>query len=283
MAATPRHSRHVGPAVTLRAPRPNSAARRARASSAVYEPLEGRRLLAVTPVTPGVVWGTLDANPASVVDVNGTTFFTAVSPAGAGLYRTDGTAGGTALVRSFGTDQNFVPTRLTASGNTLYFLATDAQHGNELWKSDGTPAGTVLVKDVRPGASSSSTSNLTPVNGTLFFTANDGVAGAELWKTDGTEAGTVRVADINPGAGSSATNDDDFTAMGGAVYFRASAGALGNAVYRSDGTTAGTARISGYLTGGRRPGEMAAVGNTLFYSFNDELWTTDGTAANAAR
>ena len=66
---------------------------------------------------------------------------------------------------------------------------------SELWKSDGTETGTVMVKDIGPGSSGSSPSNLTNIDGTLFFTAGGG-HGWELWKTDGTEAGTVVVTEI---------------------------------------------------------------------------------------
>ena len=45
---------------------------------------------------------------------------------------------------------------LTDGNGTLYFVSDDGMHGWELWKSDGTDAGTVLVKDIRPGAESSS-------------------------------------------------------------------------------------------------------------------------------
>ena len=50
-----------------------------------------------------------------------------------------------------------------------------------------------LVKDINPGADSSSPMELTAVNGVLLFSADDGTGTSrrELWISDGTAAGTV--------------------------------------------------------------------------------------------
>src|SRR5688572_16620969 len=72
--------------------------------------------------------------------------------AGWELYKTDGTAGGSVLVKDIrpGRD-NSQPGWLTYAGNgTIFFAADDGTHGVELWKSDGTEAGTVMVKDINP-------------------------------------------------------------------------------------------------------------------------------------
>src|SRR5206468_3483146 len=84
-----------------------------------------------------------------------------------GLWRTDGTDRGTVRL----TNDKVSPGQICAVGNTLFFAATDDDHGTELWKSDGTPAGTVLVKDVEPGFASSEVDNLTAFQGRLYFTA----------------------------------------------------------------------------------------------------------------
>src|SRR5438552_17863011 len=122
--------------------------------------------------------------------VNGTLFFaTGNGPAViSGLWKSDGTAAGTVLLKG-GT----IPFNLTNVNGTVFFTASDPATGNELWKSDGTVAGTVLVKDIVPGPDSSLLTGLTNANGTLFFTAFDPATGTELWKSDGTAAGTVMV------------------------------------------------------------------------------------------
>ena len=150
--------------------------------------------------------------PTNLTNVNGTLFFTANDgTTGDELWKSDGTAAGTVLVKDInpGTGGSS-PVYLTNVNGTLFFAANDGTHGIELWKSDGTAAGTVLVKDIRPGVPAAPTpTNLTNVNGTLFFAANDGTTGVELWKSDGTAAGTVLVKDINPGADGSELDRPD--------------------------------------------------------------------------
>jgi len=163
-------------------------------------------LNAQTPYLVKDIWaGTGDSQPYGLTNVNGTLFFNALDPVdGAGVLRkSDGTTAGTVDVKVvfpygyFGTVE-----KLTAVGNTLYFVGDDASGttGKELWKSDGTAAGTLMVKDIYPGSSNSSPDKLVDVNGTLFFSANDGINGNELWKSDGTASGTVLVKDIVSGS-----------------------------------------------------------------------------------
>ena len=63
----------------------------------------------------------------------------------------DGTAEGTVLVKDINPSRQFDPQPLTDVDGTLFFAASDPQHGRELWKSDGTAEGTVLVSDITPG------------------------------------------------------------------------------------------------------------------------------------
>ena len=119
------------------------------------------------------------------------------------LWKSDGTASGTVMVKDIntGSDSGLNPSttvrKLTAVGNTLYFEANDGTNGTELWKSDGTASGTVMVKDTVAGGGSFVFDSLTAVGNTLYFRASDGTNGIELWKSDGTASGTVMVKDIN--------------------------------------------------------------------------------------
>ena len=75
--------------------------------------------------------------------MGGTLFFSADDGVnGHELWRSDGTPGGTVLVKDIrpgAADGN--PFELTAVGSTLFFGADDGTHGYELWKSNGTDRG----------------------------------------------------------------------------------------------------------------------------------------------
>lgn len=226
------------------------------------------------------------SNPNNFTEVGELTFFTASTVThGTELWKTDGTAAGTRLVKDIAVGTvNSSPSSLTNVNGTLYFVANDGVHGVELWMSDGTSAGTVMVKDIRPGSTAGSIADLTNVDGTLFFRANDGVSGNELWKTDGTEAGTVMVKDINPG--STGGNPSALRNVNGTLFFMASDGVSGFELWKSDGTEAGTELFKDINpgSGGSYPTRVTDVNGTLYFSANDgvhgaELWKSDGTAA----
>ena len=79
--------------------------------------------------------------------------FQAFDPAhGRELWITDGTAGGTQLVKDINPGTNGSSSQgFTALGNELVFEAFNATNGFELWVTDGTTAGTQLLKDINPG------------------------------------------------------------------------------------------------------------------------------------
>lgn len=124
---------------------------------------------------------------------------------------------------------------------TLFFAAKDSSHGIELWKSNGSAQGTLMVKDIFPGAPSSSPSSFINLNGVLFFIANNGKNGIELWKSDGTESGTVLIKDIYEGKGSSSPSY--ITNLNGVLYFSASDSVHSTELWRSDGTSKGTTLV----------------------------------------
>jgi ELWxxDGT repeat protein len=140
-----------------------------------------------------------------------------------GLWRSDGTAAGTVLVKAITLPPYLYggtyPPLLTPLGDALFFRADDGVHSTELWKTDGTPGGTVLVRDVNPGAAHSQPDHLTAAGGRLWFTANDGEHGIELWESDGTPGGTRLVQDVLPGFSSSSPTQ--LTPAGDSLFFTA--------------------------------------------------------------
>jgi RNA polymerase sigma factor (sigma-70 family) len=191
---------------------------------------------------------------------------------GGELWKSDGTAAGTALVKRVGAGVAFAGggwRRGWADLNsTLFFMAADADHGTELWKSDGTEQGTVLVKDIAAGPYSANPCYLTVVNGILFLTADDGVHGRQLWRSDGTAAGTKMVKEINRGraGGFPFATMGNLTAVGRTLFFAADDGVHGLELWKSDGTAEGTVMVKDINPGPassvewRRPGDTAPPG-----------------------
>jgi ELWxxDGT repeat protein len=234
-----------------------------------------------------------DGSPDTPVEFNGALYYLATGPEGAELWRSDGTAAGTVLLKDVNPGSaGSSPYERMRVGNTLYFSAKDAVSGAELWKTDGTPAGTVRVKDIRPGADWSSPRPMGEVNGALLFSADDGVTGRELWKTDGTAAGTMLLKDLAPGGYKSqgkfypyARNIGPSATLGGSVLFTLGDGPTGVELWKTDGTTAGTVFVKTLSPGSNsQPTELKVVGGAVYFlaessEFGREVWRSDGTSA----
>lgn len=247
-----------------------------------FEALEERRLLALVPeLVRDINFSRPDYLPTFATAVGETLYFVADDyNSGLELWKSDGTAAGTKLVKDIEPGQNYPgPYDLMNVNGTLFFSADDGVHGRELWKSDGTAAGTVMVKDIYPGERGSLTGYGLPyygnVNGILYFRASDGVTGYELWRSDGTADGTKLVKDIVPGIDSSSPMWP--TDVSGTLYFSTRL-----ALWKSDGTEAGTALV---YSGFDIPSSLHDFNGTLVFSartqaFSTELWKSNGHAVN---
>jgi len=227
-----------------------------------------------------------DSDPEELINIGGTLYFTANDgTAGRELWRSDGTATGTAMVRNIrsGIDGSH-PRSLTNVSGILYFSAHDNLYGTELWKSNGTSAGTAMVRNIRSGIRGSYPKSLTNVSGILYFEAHDGVSGSELWKSNGTSAGTALVRNIRPLA------DDSFPHslinVGGMLYFAADDGVFGSELWKSNGTAAGTVIVKDINPGNASSNSdhFTNINGILYFSADDgssgeELFHSNGTAA----
>ncbi len=188
------------------------------------------------------------------------------------LFKDIGDGGPDTIHHGSGSPDTFV-----ASGQTLYFRATDLAHGVELWATDGTVAGTRLVKDIRTGDYGSALWHLTPVAGGVVFRATDDSLRQKLWFSDGTEAGTKILADVR-------ILDDTMVLVGSEVLFIGYETNKADAqIWSTDGTVDGTERITDLASDGRTfpTRVVAALGCRLYLTRGsaewrpDELWTID--------
>ncbi|RYF87156.1 MAG: hypothetical protein EON98_01415 [Chitinophagaceae bacterium] len=234
------------------------------------------------------------------------------SSAGYELWRSDGTAAGTYLLKDInpnGASSN--PSSYQVYNGMVLFWAETAAEGRELWRTDGTTGGTQLVKDIRSGTASSinagfpmpTISVLYPFNNRLLFMADDGTSGEEIWTTDGTEGGTYRLQDINPGADRSFVTLPASVPLNGKLYFAAYKPESGSELWETDGTTAGTKLFKEILPGldGGIPflmpnfkfssasGWPVHQGSFFYFMFGlpadggVELWKSDGTDAGTVK
>ncbi len=156
------------------------------------------------------------------------------------LYITDGTPGGTQLLKEFYFVPNYI--NFVSTNNKLFFVAADSTHGDELWATDGTVSGTYIVKDILPGPGYGIQYGLITMNGKVYFSANDGVHGNELWVSDGTSAGTYMVKDIDSGAASGIY--DNIVTANNKIFIPGTHNSTAQ-LWISDGTDTGTHMITG--------------------------------------
>lgn len=203
------------------------------------------------------------------------------------LWATDGTAGGTTLVKDISRGSSN-PKSFTVVGDRLWFSVTDNSGNSGIWSTNGTTEGTVPIKT--EGTGSFSASNFVELpDGKVVFRGYDDVHGAEPWVSDGTAAGTRLLKDVRPGKPSSF--GEQLQPLGDVAVFGASeTSQYGNyELWVTDGTTSGTRLLKEIYPGpdSGNVSELRPLGSKLYFSARTaetgrELWSTDGTTEGTA-
>lgn len=196
--------------------------------------------------------------------------------AGRELWRTDGTAAGTRLVRDLlPGPAGSSPRELVALGGKVYFLA-ETGSGEGLWRTDGTAAGTALIRRLALQGAPSRGRGLTVAGNRIFFVVDNEATGPELFVSDGTFRGT-RLLELRPGPQGS--YPQALAAIGGRLLFAAEDGETGLEPWISDGTRGGTRRLGDLAPGpdASSPSSFTATDRLLFFGADDgthgrELW-----------
>jgi ELWxxDGT repeat protein len=196
------------------------------------------------------------------------------------LWASDGTSGGTLLLRdiipgSLGSE----PSTPLQAGSRVAFRAKGEDGADKLWFTDGIDAGTLMVLDTVGFDGPREIETLAGLDhGILFHVINRGNSSRQLWFSDGTAAGTL---ELPMGRGF------DFNPAGSLCYFIA----RNDEIWRSDGTLAGTVDL-GIFAPETIPGGYLSdltVAESRFYltiSFLDgteELWTCHHSGADLVR
>ncbi|MBL8811835.1 MAG: hypothetical protein JNM43_16830, partial [Planctomycetaceae bacterium] len=242
-------------------------------------------------IAPGSGSGLASASSRFVVNGTNAYFIANDGVNGQELWKTDGTAAGTVLVRDIRTGVGSSnPSQLVNVNGLMYFLADDGINGTEIWQSDGTSAGTSLVANLNVNW----LDQLTAAGGKLYFTAN-----GEIWCRSTPTSTPFLLKEI--GENNWGGNPTSLTAVGDTLFFTAiyagdSSGLFGTGreLWKTDGTTAGTVLVKDIVNipisflnsyqWSSNPINLINNNGTLFFTANDmingqELWISDGTAS----
>lgn len=251
----------------------------------ITKPSEGIRLV------KDIFVGTASSDPANLTAIDTTVYFTISALSGnQQLWKTDGTAAGTKLIKDMGTGvPEYFGNLINANGKLLFSFYTK-NNGSELWKSNGTKPGTVMVKDIYAGNHSGAPASITYIkNGFSLFSATDGIKGVELWRTNGDSAKTVLVKNINnttTGGFKPDLNNSVF--FNNKLFFNAYTPIYGSNLYVSDGTSVETKLFKDINFGNSSNASNFIVFKNNIYFSADSLgfnciYRTDGTPGGTAK
>jgi ELWxxDGT repeat protein len=219
------------------------------------------------------------------------------------LWKSDGTANGTVLVKDIfpGSDYSSPRDFVTLNGITCFAavdetkdyrskLFTGAMPCWHLYRTDGTTANTVKVTDFG-GSYGDGIHDLSAVNTMFYFGVNQAPKYLPMQVGLGRSDGTVNGSTILV----STSNDDDrstpgsgrryYKGLGEYVLFSHRNIAYGAELWRTDGSVAGTGMLKDINPGSdsSNPSFLVPMAGAMYFTADDgvhgmELWRSDGTA-----
>jgi ELWxxDGT repeat protein len=187
------------------------------------------------------------------------------------LWRSDGTAAGTTMVKDLGA--NGLPSFIGATDQMVYLSV-----GGKLYRSDGTANGTIALPVDGPCLAAAS------LDGALLFMSSTtippftGSTTITLWRSDGSAAGTTALQVMQP-AKTDPGGCGPVVVRGNNAYFSGWDAAHGWELWQSNGTASGTQLTADIYPGTKSssPQELTLAGNLLFFSADSpnigrELW-----------
>ena len=132
----------------------------------------------VRDIVPGDASGVFQSR---LVSLDDQLVFTADNGEGLELWRSDGTASGTQMIRDLDGSNSSDPRYLYAFNGQVYFSAITEEDGREPYVSDGTEAGTVQIVDIWSGPNDSQPTQFFGFNDQVLFSADDGSTGFHLY------------------------------------------------------------------------------------------------------
>lgn len=189
------------------------------------------------------------------------------------LWISDGTTGGTQLLRDFLSELDHFHS--IPGQSDQYFIATNSTQSVDLWQTDGSAAGTGLVLSF--GAKAIQLPPFSHDGKTYYGTSGTATGDADLWVSNGTGTSTIKLQGF-------LSEIYAFHIIPGATeLFLLSAGTNGQLdLWQTDGTIGGTVQVTSF---GIAPDFATPIlhQGTVFYptsgpgSDDADLWISDGT------
>jgi len=236
----------------------------------------------------------LDGGPITAfVPFGGALYFAA----GAELWRTDGTDGGTEQIGDFTApveEWDVAPLRIADAGDALLLTVAHGV-GVDLWRSDGSADGAILLRTfedrARDWRGRTIDDGARGADGRYLFAADNGT-GVEPWITDGSADGTLLLREIDPGStdmfGDLPTQSSFADAGGTLMFYADDREGTRRYLWRSDGTADGTRRVADTPESFVDYYPLVGMGDAVYLRFSEpstggELWAVPAPDGPARR